>query len=164
MRATGSTPTAMRWRSSEWRGGLLLLAHLVLGGLATACTPRVTTFYTPSEGESRVSTDELRAEGDRVLAIECPRLLGAGQSATAEAAIVVDVDRASGAVSRARVERGTGDARIDDIFGALAARLQFDPPSEAKQPTVSGRIGVGYSCSPQAAVTTLRLPGESGWP
>jgi hypothetical protein len=126
-----------------------------------ACATRVTTFYTPSQGESRLSSDELRAEGDRVLAVECPRLLGGSQSATAEAQIVVEVERATGAVSRARVARSTGDARIDDVFGALAARLQFDPPSEAKHPIVSETIGVGYSCSPNAAVTTLRLPGET---
>jgi hypothetical protein len=136
----------------------------MLSGLALACTTRSTTYYTPSVGEPRLGTDELRAEGDRLLAIECPRLLGRSQSATAEARLAIDVDRSSGAVSRARLTRSTGDSRIDDLFGALAARLQFDPPADAKGTTVSETIGVGYSCSPQAAVTTLQLPGELGRP
>lgn len=166
MWATGSTPMAMRWPSSERRRARAWarVGALLLGGLVAACTTRTTTYYTPSVGEPRLSTDDLRAEGDRMLAIECPRLLKGQQSATAEARIVVDVDRASGAVSRARLARSTGDPRVDDLFGALSARLQFDPVTEAKSATVSETIGVGYSCSPQAAVTTLQLPGETGRP
>ena len=173
---TASTPTAMRCWSCELRAGrrtargagvrltVRYASTACLVFLALACTKRVTTYYTPTEGERRLSTDEMRDEGDRMLAIECPRLLGASESATADGQVAVDVDRATGAVSRARISRSTGDTRIDDIFGALAARLDFDPPAGATSPMVTERIGVGYSCSRQSAVMTLSLPGETAPP
>jgi hypothetical protein len=47
---------------------------------------------------------------------------------------------------------------MDTIWGALAARLQFDAQAGQTEDLRPGIINVGYSCAPNAAVTTLKLP------
>jgi TonB family protein len=66
----------------------------------------------------------------------------------------------SGAVKTARIVRSSGDEAMDQIFGALVARLQFDPPANMRGESGTHPIYVGYSCSPQYAVTTLNITGD----
>src|ERR687884_411799 len=81
------------------------------------------------------------------------RVALAAAVATGTARLTVDVG-ADGAVTRARVRTSSGDQRVDDMFGALAARLQVDAPERG--PTTA-RITMGYSCAPNEAVTTIQL-------
>ena len=143
MRATGSTRSAMRW--------------LFCSVVVAACVSRGSYFSAP--GDSRLNTIEMKDQSDAYLRPQCPRLLDGGNAATGEARIMLEIDR-SGAVKRARVVRSSGDRAIDDIFGALAARLQFDPPTGMTGETGDHPIYVGYSCSPQMAVTTLNITGN----
>jgi TonB family protein len=148
MPGTGSIPTAMRWRWSS---------AAVVALLAAACVTRTTTYFTPTAGEARLTQDDLRDESDDFLAIECPRLMGSSRSATGQARIRVHYDR-SGAVQRAEITKASGDDQIDAVWGALAARLQFEPQAGQTEDLRPGILTFGYSCAPGIATTTLQLP------
>ncbi|HVE80345.1 MAG TPA: hypothetical protein VNA89_15880 [Gemmatimonadaceae bacterium] len=127
---------------------------------------RTTTYYTPTAGAARLSPDQFRDEGDRYVGALCHRLLGGGESAGGEAELVLEVDRGSGEVARARLARSSGDAQMDDILGQLASRLRFAPAAEAEGGGGGGeaRVGVGYACARDRSTVTLRLPGETPTP
>jgi hypothetical protein len=146
MRGTGFSRTVKRWRSFS---GVLIAAW------AAGCTVSTTKFYVPSNGQSRLSLEQLRTRAGALLAVECPRLLAGRPSAFGETDLTIDVKR-DGSVQRAHVDRSSGDARIDDIFGALAAQLQLDRPSTTDH-AAHPRIGIGYSCSPTEADATVQL-------
>lgn len=148
MPGTDSIPMATRWRWCSL--GVLLL-------LSSACITRRTTYFTPTAGQPRLSQDDLRDQSDDYLAIECSRLMGTGNSATGQARIRVHYDR-SGAVQRAEITRGSGDDQVDTVWGALAARLQFDPQAGQTEDLRPGILTFGYSCAPGIATTTLQLP------
>jgi TonB family protein len=101
----------------------------------------------------------MRERSDSLLRGECPRLLDATRPATGEARIIAEIDR-EGAVRRARIARTSGDPAMDDIFGRLVAQLQFQAPSNLDGETGTHPIYVGYSCSPEMAVTTLNITGD----
>ena len=162
MRGTGSTRTAMRWSSSDrprllatrcvLRGAWCVVAALSIA----ACVTTTSHYYVPSAGEERLNVDEARDALDQMLGAECPRLMEA-KHPSAASNVLVDVDR-GGAVVRAQLRNSTGDKRIDDIFGAIAARMHFEaPPANAKGDTQPGRLRIGYSCSATAAVSTVEL-------
>jgi hypothetical protein len=136
----------MRWRFSS----------IALATLAVACAPVVRRWYLPEAGAERMGLDELRQAADLSLRAECPRLLRGGSSATGEALLTVEVDR-SGTVLRSRVERSSGDPRIDDLFGTLATRMRLDRPTSMMNDTAEGTVAMGYSCAPNAAIATIRL-------
>lgn len=146
MRVTGSIRMATRWLCSS-------ATALALAG----CVTRTTTYYKPTEGEPRLDQDEFRQASDELLKVECPRLMGSNASATGQARIRVNYDR-SGAVQQSQIVRSSGDQRIDTEWGALSARLQFDPQQGQTEDLRPGIITVGYSCAPNTAVTTLQLP------
>ena len=146
MRSTDSIRSAMRWSLCS-----ALLA-------ATACTS-TTRYYVPSTGESRLTPSALRDQGEPLLDTQCPRLLNGGRFATGQARIITELDR-SGAVRRARVARSSGDQTMDDIFGALVARLQVDPPTGMSGDTGEHPIYIGYSCAPENSAITLNITGR----
>jgi TonB family protein len=121
-----------------------------------ACVTHTTTYYKPSEGESRLDQDEFRQASDDLLKVECPRLMAPNASETGAAKIRVRYDR-SGAVQQAEILHSSGDDRIDTMWGALAARLKFDPQEGQSEDLRAGIINVGYSCAPNTAVTTFQL-------
>jgi outer membrane biosynthesis protein TonB len=149
MRATGFTRTATRWRS---------FSGAVVTAWVAACMVSTTKFYLPASGQSRLSLDQLRTRAGALLTVECPRLLAGRPSAFGETDLTMDVDE-QGSVLRAHVDRSSGDARIDDIFGALAAQLQLTLPSSSgsKSHGARQRIGIGYSCSATEAEATVQL-------
>ena len=145
MRDTDSTRMAMRW---QWCSAAFI-------ALASACVTTTTRSFTAEEDAVRLNQHTIREESDTFLAIECQRLINGGRS-TGEARLRLQVAQ-SGLVTRAEVTRSSGDERIDAIFGALAARLRFDPlPSQATDGTTA-RLFMGYSCAPGVAVTTVRV-------
>ena len=148
MSAIASTPTAMRWRSCR---ALLLAATL------DACVTTKRTFYVPPAGADRITAEELREHANEVLHIECPRLLGDRISASGEADLTLEV-ASDGAVSRVRLDGSSGDARLDDVLGGLAATLQLEPVKRARR-REGVRLSISYSCMPgavAAAVTRRR--------
>jgi hypothetical protein len=147
MRGTGSSRTATRWRS---------FSGVVIAACVAGCTVSTTKFYVPTRGQSRLSVDQLRTRAGALLTVECPRLLGGRPSAFGETDFTMDVDK-GGAVLRAHVDRSSGDARIDDIFGALAAQLQVDRPGSSSEYGAHQRIGIGYSCSATEADATVQM-------
>jgi hypothetical protein len=140
MSGTASTRTAMRW----WCSSVALVA--------VACT--TTQYFTPSEDQPRLTTDLMRDRGHNLVRAECPRLLGVRQSVTGVAHIRVDVE-SDGDVRRALIEHSSGDERMDDIFGGLAAQLKVDPPAQVQGETIPGTLKLGYSCSPNAGTITV---------
>ncbi|HUF28080.1 MAG TPA: TonB family protein [Gemmatimonadaceae bacterium] len=110
--------------------------------------------YVAPYGAARLNTFTVRDDGDRLLRPECARLMTERIPATGVAMLRVHVAE-SGAVTRAEITRSSGDARVDDIFGRLAARLEFQraPGSTGNQ----ARLRMGFSCAPDAAVTTMQL-------
>ena len=140
MRGTASTRTAMRW----WSCSLVLVL---------ACTT-TQQYYLPSEDQPRLTTDLMRDRGHNIVRAECPRLLGVRQTITGVAHIKVDV-ASDGAVRRATISHSSGDERMDEIFGGLAAQLKVDPPANAGSETIPGTLKLGYSCSPTAGTMTV---------
>jgi TonB family protein len=122
---------------------------------ASACVTTTTTAYVPTPGQPRLTTDDARDEIDALLRAECPRLVQAGKPSS-EARVSVDVD-ASGNVSSARLQTSSGDEQMDRIFGGTAARLHFTTSGESSSATTAGRLRMGWSCSGDAAVTTIQL-------
>jgi hypothetical protein len=153
MQATGSIRTATRWRSSS----LVALVAVALGG----CQTVTSTYYKPTEGQTRFSIDEARGVLDQVVATECPRLIEGGKDVGEPGTIELDVDN-TGAVTQARVTRTLGDARLDAAFGGVAARLQIDAPPTGTPVGAVGRLKAGYACGaavngkPGSAVATLQ--------
>ena len=148
MPATGSTRTAMPWRFSS----------IAVAALLAACVTSTTRYYTPTAGDSRLSQDDFRDESDRLLRVECPRLMGSNGNASGQARVRLFIDR-SGAAQRAEFARSSGDERLDTMWGGLAARLKFDPQGEQRSDLEPVIVTVGYSCSANGtAVTTLQLP------
>ena len=147
MWGTGFSPTVTRWRS---------FSGVVIAAWAVGCTVSTTKFYVPSNAQSRLSLEQLRTRAGALLAVECPRLLAGRPSAFGETDLTIDVKR-DGAVQRAHVDRSSGDARMDDIFGALAAQLRLEAPSSSRNHEAVRRIGIGYSCSATEAEATVQL-------
>lgn len=158
MPGTGSTRTATRWCSSDARR-LAARARLAVSGAllwaAAGCVASTTTAFVPTPGQPRLTVDDARDEIDAFLRAECPRLVQEGRPSQ-EARVSVEVD-GSGNVASARLTTSTGDARLDKIFGGVAARLHFQSSGEMTGPTEAGRLRMGYSCSGQAAVSTIQL-------
>lgn len=141
MRAIASIRTATQC--------LFCSVALVLG----ACTT-TQTYYTPSEEQPRITPDLLRDRGHNIVRAECPRLIGVNEIATGVAHIRLDVE-SDGDVRRATIEHSSGDERMDEIFGGLAAQLNVDPPSPINGETVPATIRIGYSCSRTGGTITL---------
>ena len=141
MRGTGFIRTAMRWSSCS----------LALTVVACTTTQR---YFTPSEDQPRLTTDLMRDRGHNIVRAECPRLLGVNQTVTGVAHIRVDVE-ADGEVRRAMIAHSSGDERMDEIFGGLAAQLKVDPPANVSGETMPGTLRIGYSCSPTAGTITV---------
>jgi hypothetical protein len=57
-------------------------------------------------------------------------------------------------VQRSRASKTTGDKVLDDIFGALSARLHVDA---AEQKAGSLRMRAGYHCEAEKAFTTIEM-------
>ena len=147
MKATGSIHMATPWR---WCSAAVLV-------LAAGCFRQTTVYYKPTEGEARLSQDEVREQSDEYLKVECPRLMGSEKSATGEARIRVYYDK-TGAVQRAQILRASGDSSVDAVWGALAARLKFDPQAGQTDDLKPAILTLGYSCAPNVAITTLLIP------
>ena len=140
MGGIASIRTAMRWLS---------YSRMVAISLLTACVLGTTRFYTPRAARARITLEEMRRRADAILPVECPRVVHGKNSVFAATDIVMDVD-STGAVQRAEIERGSGDAVLDDIFGALAAQLQLQPPA-ARRPSAAAAAEAAQSDQPQPA-------------
>lgn len=147
MRGTDSTRTATRW---SWYRALAVAA--VLPVLA-ACMSSSAKYYVPTAGDTRLDENELRTEAERLLRVECERLKGGKSSVSGEGTFVLDVS-ATGSVQRVKVSRSTGDSALDDIFGALSARLDVEP-LEPKAGSI--RMRASYFCEPDKAITTIEM-------
>ena len=126
--------------------------------LVSACVTQTQSYFVPTPGQSRFTTDDARDEIDAVLRAECPRLLAASPPSGA-ASVSVDL-AGSGDVQRAHITQPSSDARMDQVFGAVAARMHFKAPDAAAmkgQPTVEGRLRMGFSCAKDAAVGTVEI-------
>ena len=147
MPVTGSTRMAMRW---SWCRALSIAATLIALG---ACMRSTAKYYVPTAGDARLDENELRVEADRMLRVECERLRGGKSSVSGEGTFVLDVS-STGSVQRVKVSRSTGDAALDDIFGALSARLDVEP-AEPKAGSI--RMRASYFCEPDKAITTIEM-------
>ena len=141
MRATAFTRTAMRW----WSCSI---------ALAVAACSTTQQYFVPSTEQPRLTTDLMRDRGHNIVRAECPRLLGVRKTATGVAHIRVDVE-SDGEVRRAMIAHSSGDERMDEIFGGLAAQLKVDPPANMRGETIPGTLEIGYSCSPTAGTITV---------
>jgi len=138
---------AMRWSWSR------ILAAALVAWLTQGCMHSTAKYYVPTAGDSRLHESEMRGEADQLLRLECERLKGGKTSVSGEGTFVLDVS-ATGSVQRVNVSRSTGDAALDDIFGALSARLDMEP---LVQKAGSLRMRASYFCEPDKAITTIEL-------
>ena len=151
MQSIDSIRSAMRWSLCS-----------AAAAVVVACTT-TTRYFVPTEGEPRLTPNEVRDQSDALLSTQCPRLMGGERFATGEARIIVELDR-SGAVQNARVTRSSGDEAMDNIFGALVARLQVDPPTGMNGERGEHPIYIGYSCAPENNAITLNITGRQNPP
>ena len=159
MSTIGSIRTATRWSSSDMRRAFFTGATFALigaAGIATSACTRTSTFYVPTAGETRLNQDDFRDESDQILSVECPRLMGTSDFASGEARARIQVDK-SGAVQRVQFTRPSMDERMNTVWGALAARLQFDPQEGQTDELRTSMMTIGYSCGKGTALTTLQL-------
>lgn len=146
MRVIDSIRTATRWSSS--RAFVLAVSVMALG----ACMS-TSKYYVPSTGDSRLDEYEFRSQTDQLVGVECGRLRGTKTSVSGEGTFVLEV-AGTGAVQRVKVMRSTGDAALDDIFGALAARLELGSADGKAGHT---RMRASYFCEPDKAITTIEM-------
>lgn len=151
MRDTGSIRTAMRWLS---------YSMLSVAVISTGCVLNTTRFYVPTTGDRRITLDQMRSIADVMLPIECPRVVHGKNSVFATTDITLDVDSV-GSVQRAEIERGSGDAALDDVFGALAARLQLQPPGTQPAPDTAVSSQLPSLPAPAPSADTLSLHSTS---
>ena len=150
MPATGSTRTATRCSSSEV---VRAVRALLLVAALAACATSVTRVFTPDPNADRMSLADAQDNLDRFVRLECPRLMQEKHD-TDDARISVNVD-GGGHVTRATFTKLTGDERMDRMFGGIAAQMKFAAAPDGKEFT--GRMRVGYSCSPTVATATIEL-------
>ena len=108
-----------------------------------------------------MTPDLLRDRGHNIVRAECPRLIGANDIATGVAHIRLDVE-SDGEVRRAAIEQSSGDERMDEIFGGLAAQLKVDPPGGMNAETIPAIVKIGYSCSRTEGTITLEGVAATG--
>jgi TonB family protein len=138
---------AMRW----WSCSLALLVALA------ACVSSVTRYYVPTPGQPRYDTAQATKVLEQYLGVQCPERLAAKQSDNGEVRVTVKID-AAGAVTSAQLTTSTGDETLDGLFGTVAAQMKVDPPPDMQgRSEMTGRMRMGYSCSPSAAVATIQL-------
>ena len=131
----------MRWQSSR---------ALVTAAAFAACVTTTETFYLPPKGASRITEDELRERANHMLHVECTRLLGDRTRSSGETELTLDLTR-EGDVSRVRLDGSSGDSRLDDVFGGLAATLRLERTGRPARDSDSVGLTISYSCSPAAA-------------
>jgi len=129
--------------------------------IAASCVRSTQQYFVPTAGQERIDTGGLRARGDALLAAECPRLRGDKNSDNGAADFTITVDR-EGNVTRARLDRSSGDERIDQFFGGLTAALQFDPPANDPGAGLESMVTMGYACSPTLAAVTFEIKQPGG--
>ena len=163
MHDTVSIRTATRWPSSDrdsvaraTLGRTVAIALVAVAMLALPGCRSTSTYYVPTEGQSRLNQDEFRDASDQILSVECPRLMGTSGFATGEARARVYVDK-SGAVQKIEFTRPSNDERMNTVWGGLGARLQFDPQQGQTEDLRASMITIGYSCGKGTALTTLQL-------
>ncbi|HEU6451917.1 MAG TPA: hypothetical protein VFT57_10885 [Gemmatimonadaceae bacterium] len=152
---------------------------MVATSLLTACVLGTTRYYTPRAAQARISLEDMRSRADAILAVECPRVVHGKNTVFATTDIMLDVD-STGVVQRSEIERGSGDAALDDVFGSLGAQLRLQPPatrrpsavaaaaqSDQKQPAPlptpldRRRLTVSYACASDAGSVALEI-GKGG--
>ena len=147
MKATVSIRTATQW---SWSSAAAFAVLLLFAG---GCMHATAKYYVPTAGDSRLDENELRVEAESLLRVECDRLKGGKASVSGEGTYVLDVSP-TGSVQRVKVSHSTGDAALDDIFGALSARLDLG--------SVEGKAGgirmrASYFCEQDKAITTIEM-------
>ena len=131
------------------------------------CVLSTTRFYVPTTGAGRITPDQLRERADAMLHLECPQLLRGRGQLYAAADLTLQLDSA-GAVTQARIDRGSGSAEFDDVLGALAAQLQLPPPPPPPPPPqtaarrhaadpATAKLTIAYACAPTASSVTVQL-------
>ena len=146
MRVIDSIRMATRWSSFR----ALILA---LGLIAASACVRTSKYYVPTAGDSRLDEYEFRSQADQLMRVECERLKAGKPSVSGEGTFVLEV-AGTGSVQRVKIMRSTGDASLDDIFGALAARLDLQSADGKAGHT---RMRASYFCEPDKAVTTIEM-------
>ena len=130
-----------------------LVVALALG----ACVSQVTRYYVPTAGNPRYTVEQATDVLEQYLRLQCPERRAAKQPDNGEIRVTVQVDSV-GDVRSAQLTTSTGDEVLDGLFGSVAAQLHVEPPRDmrgkSEQP---GRMRMGYSCSPSAAVATIQL-------
>src|SRR5918993_2236738 len=115
--ATGSTPMATRWSSSE--GPIVALGMTVL---LMACVSTVTRYYLPDAKNPRFDTEQAARMLDQYVRVQCPERLAAKKPESGAASLTILTDT-GGAVTRAELASTSGDEVLDGVFGTIAAQL-----------------------------------------
>jgi hypothetical protein len=95
--------------------------------------------------------------------METTRLAGGGDCCVEASAMMAPCENPmsvvpAGAVTSAQLTTSTGDETLDGLFGTVAAQMKVDPPRDMEgRSEITGRMRMGYSCSPSAAVATIQL-------
>ena len=158
----GVTPAPAEAHATRRAAGRGFIIAMVLLAIALVLAPLACVKpIIPNDHEAPYGATRLDAAGARealstALQTECPRILREGKMPTGEARVTVDV-AGTGEVRRSRLTTRTEDARVNELFATVAARMRFDPPADAGD-GYTGRMRMGYSCAaPDVAVGTIDL-------
>jgi TonB family protein len=124
--------------------------------LSTACVSTVTHYYLPDPRNPRFDAEGATQTLDQYLRVQCPERLAAKRPERGDVRLTIQTDT-SGAVMRAELLSSTGDEMLDGMFGTVAAQLKVDSLRATGTATVTRRVRMGFSCAPNAAVSTLEV-------
>ena len=142
---------AMQWSfCSDW------LARLTTMGLAAAaaCVTTTTREFLPSPRNPIYKPAQATPVLGEYLRLQCPAFRKAHRADTGTVRFVVFVDT-SGFATRAQLAQGSGDKLVDEVFGTVAAQLQFLPDS-ARPRARRATVAMHYSCVGDSASVVIR--------
>jgi len=150
MPGTASSRMGMPWPSCR----LAPAAILMLGG----CALHAPRHYLAAGGSQRLSPSELREGVALMMYVECPRLERDGRAPAGSTVMTLEVGD-MGQVARATLARGSGDSRIDDLIGSLAAELRLDDGDgiSGERKVELRQLRVEYLCVSSSALAAVEL-------
>lgn len=142
---------AMQWSFCSHR--CVLRAGLGVATLA-ACVTTTTREFLPSPYNPIYNPAQATPVLAEYLRLQCPAFRKANRADTGTVRFVVSIDT-SGRATGAQLAQGSGDRLVDEVFGTVAAQLQFAPdganPRARREP-----VAMSYRCVGDSASVVIR--------
>jgi hypothetical protein len=141
---------AMRCSSSRALVGILALAACAAAG----CVRTITRSFVPAPTNPRFTPEEASSTLRTFLSVECSRLREQGVS-SGEATARVEAD-STGLVTRAEIDRSSGNDLLDSLIGTVVVQLRTEPPANRRPARRTAHVA--YSCAEGAERAAVTVP------